>query len=449
MNKLKLSFFLIPSAAIETGNGERKQVLFATRTGSVITLNSKYVDMLYNNSFEDIPDKILADLIDIEALVPVDQDELAEIVADNNLAIDKDEVLSIVIQPSAACQLGCHYCGQTHSNNNMDALMMSKIVDRIKTKIYLEYPKTLAVTWYGAEPLMGLGQIRIMSPQLIDLAAKNGVQYVSHMVTNGMSLKFDIYKELVDKYHIKSFQITLDGTAEYHDKNRYLKKNQGPSFDIIFKNILEIASSAHYAASGANITVRCNVDVNSAKGLPALIELLRVNNLQKKVGFYLVPVHKWGDNDAEHNTGVERDAFASEEIEWMISLIKAGFEVDILPERKKVVCSSVKKNSEVYDAFGTISSCWEVPYTKPYGGSSYEIGHVMMPNAVNEVDVPMRNWNEDVIKKDFGCNTCRLFPVCGGECPIHWENGTPACPSFKFNIEDRLLLTYVKNQGGL
>lgn len=449
MNKLKLSFYLIPSATIETASGEKQQVLFATRTGSVITLNSKYVTKLYNNDLKDIPSNIISNLVEIEALVPEDQNELAEIVADNKSAINRDSVLNIVIQPSAACQLGCHYCGQSHSNHSLDSQVISKIIERVKHKVNLEHPKTLAVTWYGAEPLMGLAQIREMSPQLIELAERNDVQYVSHMVTNGMSLKFDIYKELVDRYNVKSFQITLDGTAEYHDKNRFRKKDKGPSFELIFKNIINIAASDHYKTSGANITIRCNVDENNAQGLPALIELLSFHGLQEKVGFYLVPVHKWGDNDAEQNTGIKKDTFASEEIEWMISLVKAGFEVDVIPQRKRVVCSSVKNGSEVYDAFGTISSCWEVPYTKPYSGSNYEIGHVLFPESVNDVDVPMRNWNDDVVLKDFGCKTCKLFPVCGGECPIHWENGTPACPSFKYNIEERLLLTYVMKHGGI
>lgn len=446
---LKLSYYLIPSDDIEISDKEVKQVLFATRTGSVITLDKRYIEMLNKKEFEKLPNKILKDLIEIQAIVSEEEDELLHVLTENEDAINSDSVLSLVIQPGASCQLGCHYCGQKHSNDYMDEGLIKNTVARIKHKIYTEYPKAMSVTWYGAEPLMGLRQIREMSPKILELADDNKIDYIAHMVTNGMSLKFDIYKELVDKYRIKSYQITLDGTAEYHDRNRFLKKDKGPSFDIIFNNIIKIATSDHYKKSGANITIRCNVDNNNVEGLPELIKALKDNNLQDKVGFYLVPVHKWGENDAEANTGVEKNSFAQQEIDWMISLIESGFEVDILPERKKIACSSVKKNSEVYDAYGTISSCWEVPYTEPYGNSKYEFGHVAFPVETEGVEIPMRNWNQDILNKDYGCKTCKLLPVCGGECPIHWETGTPACPSFKFNIKERLLLKYIAVNGGI
>jgi uncharacterized protein len=31
-----------------------------------------------------------------------------------------------------------------------------------------------------------------------------------------------------------------------------------------------------------------------------------------------------------------------------------------------------------------------------------------------------------------------MFGLCGGACPKHWEEGVTPCPSYKFNIQDRL-----------
>jgi uncharacterized protein len=31
-----------------------------------------------------------------------------------------------------------------------------------------------------------------------------------------------------------------------------------------------------------------------------------------------------------------------------------------------------------------------------------------------------------------------FLPVCGGSCPKHWGEGDPPCPSYKFNIQQRL-----------
>jgi uncharacterized protein len=42
-----------------------------------------------------------------------------------------------------------------------------------------------------------------------------------------------------------------------------------------------------------------------------------------------------------------------------------------------------------------------------------------------------------------------MLPVCGGLCPKSWLEGTPACPSAKFNITERLMLQYALERGAL
>jgi hypothetical protein len=60
-----------------------------------------------------------------------------------------------------------------------------------------------------------------------------------------------------------------------------------------------------------------------------------------------------------------------------------------------------------------------------------------------------RNWLQDVRGDISPCKSCNLFPVCGGGCPKQWYDGGVACPSYKYNIEDRLVLDYLINKQGL
>ncbi|WP_343688017.1 radical SAM protein [Chitinophaga sp.] len=445
MAKYKASFYLVKSRVLDDTNLHPQQVIFATRTGSIMVVRSEYLEYMQRHEFEKIPADVMSDLVAIEAVVPADQDELSYVLQENQEAVDADEALDIVIQPGASCQLGCHYCGQEHTNHYMSKPLQDKMIDRIIGKLKEPNRKELAITWYGAEPLMAVRQIREMSAPLLEYTTAMGIRYSASMVTNGLSLKENIFREMVEQWKITNFQITLDGIAEYHDKNRYTKQNK-PTFDIIFNNILSIVNAPSYLAGNGRIMIRCNVDKNNEPGLEEFIALMASHNLQDKVGFYVIPVHNWGDNHAGDEVGVDKSGFAVAEIDWLLRLMQHGFTIDILPERTKIVCSTVKKGAEVYDAFGNVSTCWEVPYTPLYSGTAYEIGHLSLPFTEDVSKTPMRAWNTELKEGKTWCAKCNLLPVCGGSCPIHWEHGIPACPSFKFNIEDRLVLAYLADR---
>jgi len=102
----------------------------------------------------------------------------------------------------------------------------------------------------------------------------------------------------------------------------------------------------------------------------------------------------------------------------------------------------VHQKSEVYDAYGNIYPCWEFPYTPFYEQEEYLIGNVKLPAETYNTHAKTRDWHEDIKDPNIWCSKCKFFPVCGGACPKSWYEGQPACPSFKYNIEDRLFLAY-------
>lgn len=401
-----------------------------------------------NREFDKINVNILSELIDMETIVPVDEIEIDTILECNKAAIEDNTDLGIVIQPGASCQLGCGYCGQKHSKNYMDASMQDNMMERIERKLLTNKFSSLSVTWYGGEPLMALRQIKEISPRLIELAERLNIKYYSNMVTNALSLKPAIFRDLVTIQKVSSFQITIDGDAEYHDQRRFTKESL-PTFDIIFNNILAITSLPDFSKLGGEIVIRCNADKDNIEGIMPFINKLVGFKLQEKVSFYIAPIHNWGDNDAAEKGGLSITDFADLEIDWMLELIKLGFPVKIIPERTKVVCMVVNKESEVYDAFGNISTCWEVPYTPAYDNSDSYIGNLKFKVPNDDAKAPMRDWNESIRQGKSWCKDCTILPICGGQCPKHWLDGTPACPTYKFNIEDRLVMQYINNNSSI
>lgn len=435
----KLTEYIVIS---DTTINRNYQVVYSTRTAKSILLSDTVIKYLVNGEFTSISEDTLDHLIDIKIIVPADEDELATIISNNKAAIDQEKTLFYVIQPTAQCQLGCHYCGQQHTKNYLSETYYAKILGRIADKLSANTGYThLRIGWFGAEPLMGLSHIKHMTPELKKLAAKNGCTYSSKMVTNGLGLKENIFR-LLTELDVKQLEITLDGSAEYHDQRRHTKQG-GKSFDLIFNNLLKIFSMPDFGQLGTGITIRCNVDSTNHEGVSALIQLLDDHQLQDKVsGVYLAPIHSWG-NDA-HLLSLEKENFAKLEMEWLIDLYQRGFNVSVLPNiTKPIVCMTVSKNAEIIDAFGNIFNCTEVPYVPTYEAkTSFKIGNVKdAPESLSK-HRHLSDWNDDILDKKFPCSSCRILPICGGACPKSWHEQNCPCPSIKFNIEDRLLLHY-------
>lgn len=437
---MKLSKYFLTTDTLDEVGIPNKRIIFSTRTATSILVDESIYKDLIESNLANIEPGILSKLIDKEFLVSEDQDEFQSIVTANSAAKKDGKFLSMTIQPSANCQLGCHYCGQLHSKHYASDQVIEKYYERIVQLLSDREYRGLSITWYGGEPLTGYGAIRKTSEKLISLANERGMAYFSNMVTNGLSLKPSIFEELVEVCKITDYQITIDGTAESHDKRRITKSGES-TFDIIMKNICDVSQMDIYSARNCNISVRVNIDKTNYQYVDPLIDLIREKELQSKVTMYFAPIVDFGGNDAGKES-LDKEFFAGKEIEWLLRCYENEIKVKVLPSRTHSVCMAENRDSEVLDAFGNIYACWEFPYSESYAQGDSLIGNLFLPKETYNENATLRNWNEMLTSGATWCKTCNHLPVCGGGCPKSWHEGTPACPPFKFNYKDKLLLDY-------
>ena len=435
----KLSHYLVFTDPV---NDKNDRIVYSTRSCKSLLISALCYDKLTEGNFNEIPGRLVQKLFDRHVLVPIADDELDIIVRDNKQAIEGEpHTLYEVIQPSANCQLGCYYCGQTHAKKLLGNAMAEKIVDRIKTKLINNSYKNLDIGWFGGEPLLGLASIRSISAELLSFCSANNIRYAAKVVTNGLSLKENVFRELVKVWDVKQIEITLDGVGDFHDAHRYTKKGTG-SFAIIFQHLIDAVRIKEQEKLDCKISVRCNVDRNNVEGVSALIRHLAEHRLQGKIDFYTMNIYSWAGNNA-HNQSLTKEEFASREIQWKKEMIHHGFAYGFdLPKRKKITCMIVSKHSEMYDANGNVFNCSETSYATIYDQSAYHLGN-LGSGVPLKTQRHLGDWNDRVQKDEsLPCNTCKMLPVCGGSCPKSWEEGNPACPSNKFNLKDKLALNY-------
>lgn len=441
-HSFKCSHYLVacPLADIQIN----KVVLFATRTARTLTVSEALYDKLKREAWDEMHDNDFEKLLRVEAIVPAGEDELQTVLGRNNAAISDKKSLYHVIQPTAMCQLGCGYCGQKHTKDYLSTPVSSRIVERIESKFARKDYNHVEIAWFGGEPLMGYSQIRELTPQLQQMAARHNCTYGAKLVTNGLSLKEPIFLELVKKHGIKKIEVTLDGTAEYHDARRHTKEGIS-TFDLIFNNILKICNRPDFKELGCSITLRCNVDERNHAGVVPLIKLLAEHNLQDKLSyFYVAPIHSWG-NEA-HLRSLEKQEFANREISWLVEQFRHGFKPTLVPTVNPIVCLSVTPDAEVFDAFGNVFDCSEVPYVETYEGTDYLLGNMKNGMPASFKPRSLNNFNDQVAEGEYPCTGCEMLPVCGGGCPKSWREGVAPCPPNKFNIKDKLALYYLQSK---
>lgn len=438
----KLSYYTIISAPVDAAN---RRVAYSTRSGQSLLLPDICYRIIRDGLTAHIPAPIREKLVALQILVPEEENELHNIISENHEYNTAGEpILKEVIQPTAMCQLGCYYCGQQHKNKYLSEDLIEKLTTRIYHKFSTGNYSGIHIGWFGGEPLMGLPQMRAIYKALKEKTGNDQIKIGGMIVTNGLSLKEPVFEELVREFHVNRIEITLDGTAEYHDSHRYTKKGTA-SFDIIYRNLKTILKRADFESLGCNITIRCNVDYRNKDGVVPLIEQLAADGLHKKIGMlYFKSIYSWGGNDA-HKQSLSREEFAFLELKWDILKIRLGYPYDTrFYERRKNTCIATGGPSELYDAYGNIYNCTEISYTDFYEGSAYKLGTLEKNGTSTFENKPHNDWFDIVRDTErFPCHHCRLLPVCGGSCPKSWTEGNPACPSFKYNILKYLELKHL------
>ena len=446
----KLSSYVVFSdSVIDTS----KVLVYSTRTSKLLKISREFKDLLKNDLFEDIPDDTIDYLLKHKVLVADTEQELSTVIEENKAHNKKNSAtLYEVIQPSAWCQLGCHYCGQEHKEKLLGELEIDKIIDRIEGKLVEGNCTGLEIGWFGGEPLSGLSSMRIINAKLKEMTSRHNVKYQSKIVTNGVNLKFAVFQELIEDFNVKHMEVTLDGLGDFHDQNRALKTKKG-SFHTIYNNLTTILLSDYFDISKHSISIRCNVNKDNFAGIPPLLHKLKEDNLHNKIRhIYFMSIYSWAQNDADQSSYTKEEfAFLRLKLECLKILLGYPYSFVLPRDRKYNTCMATDSRSEMYDPYGNIFNCTEVSLTDVYKDTAYEMGNVKFVEPGSKPKRIFSNWFESIEKNPhYQCHSCKVFPICGGGCPKSWMEKNAPCPTFRnsiaADIQLKEIMSYAENE---
>ncbi|WP_051447538.1 radical SAM protein [Rhizobium leguminosarum] len=154
-------------------------------------------------------------------------------VAEHALKTISPKFLELILFPTEKCNFRCTYCYEDFKLGRMS----DEVITNIKSLISERLPLLthLKLSWFGGEPLLAYDIVQDLTGYAHDLCLDQHKTFFADMTTNGFLLDTDRLRWLVN-HNVRTFQISLDGLSDDHNKTRKLGNGRG-TFDRIWSNL--------------------------------------------------------------------------------------------------------------------------------------------------------------------------------------------------------------------
>ncbi|WP_312096727.1 radical SAM/SPASM domain-containing protein [Niallia sp.] len=432
LNKIK-NLKLKPSRFNVLVNKENYLKLYNSYTGKIVKFNKLDKDKVKSilqqkeisiNEKNDIVDF----LSDQYFLVKNDIDEFRMAAFSKSTSLSEDRTLNLIVMPNEDCNFRCVYCYEDFEKSEMVNEVQENLVQYIEKNIS-KYNRLL-ISWFGGEPLISFEVVKNLSKRIMKICKEHNVEYSAGITTNGSKLTMDVFKELLS-LNVRSYQITLDGLAETHDKSR-IGRNGEKTFDTIINNLINIKNSNYV---GFNIILRSNVSQETHDIMSEYIEFISDNFMNDDrflLHFVAISNLKGEDNSNIHLCDT-KDLF-----QYYHMAKEKGFNFNFYKSNLQPggsECYASDPNSFVIGSDGMVYKC-----TVAFNNPANHVGDLCENGEMKIYNERLALWITGGANEDSSCTKCYFRPSCqGNACPLERieANKTP-CPPIKKNIKKYL-----------
>lgn len=334
-------------------------------------------------------------------------------------------VYHVIINPTLECNLSCWYCYEKQIPNSK---ISDEILDSIKKHIELKYSEEpfseLILSFFGGEPLLNIYSVI----ELLDFFKKftnlHNIKLAVYFTSNGTLISDKLLNCLSDC--TTSFQITLDGDSESHNKVRHFKINKKSTYLVIIKNLKKIQEKL----TDYHISIRINYNAKTLKKIDKITNDLNFLN-SKKISFGLQKVWQ-----------VKNEAISKNDLLNAIEVIfNKGYLVNYNPlNRNSYNCYADNQNCLLINFDGKIFKC-----TARNFESEQSVGKLNNDGSIL--------WNYEklfdrlLLEIPEKCKKCKLLPSCKGICLQNILEKKDACwlEFIDFTIEEYLAYNFKRN----
>jgi len=382
---------------------QNKYVIYNAFSNEFLLLEPLLHDLIQASINEDSVEKLQSihkDLYNVLEekgfIVTKETDELQK-VKDLRDSVDFDESsFHLFINPTMNCNFKCWYCYETHikSSKMSDEIIVKTRELIVKNVVKNKKVQRFILSWFGGEPLLYFEKTVLPILSFAHkISSDRDVQFYCDFTTNGYLINEEMI-ESFKKYGVSSFQITLDGNEEKHNKVRFVSKSRG-SYKEIIHNIKLLCTNQF------KVAVRINYTKDNLDGLELIKNDFDKFTLEERK-YMTFSFHRvWQETlDCKDNLEVVTQ-----------NLLSSGFNVatDYSTDTVRNSCYADRKNQVTLNYNGEIFKCTARDFTSENKEGILKDG--------GEID-----WNERFQErmnskfKNKPCLSCQILPICNGGC---------------------------------
>jgi len=423
---MKLSKYIITTSiedAKETVTS-KMIIIYSCLSNQTIVVSDEVFQKITNEDFHNLDKRLITELQNSKILIQNGNDEFVELSDYDKVTNDN---ISLFLNLIESCRFGCNSCSKNNTISKPKNDFVNSINSYIETELIKKNLKTFLLTWKIDDPTEFIETMISISESNLRITDVNDIYYASSLICEGKFLTEAVFKMLFNLCTIKKYHTTLE-CSNYE------------ATETTIKNILSILDNFPFRPQDG-IIFELSIKSYEITDVIDIIDKFSHAEAQNRITFKFDFLEK---ND------VSKDELAENEIECLFYAIEKGFIQSILPTRVNIPCAAADQNSLSIDKDGNLFSCNALPLSTPNIISTNLIGNISDNVRIHLHSTKFRNWMLELRDNKPICYSCNLLPICGGGCLLKREEGiSSGCPTFKYNIEDRLLISYLNKKSPL
>lgn len=353
-------------------------------------------------------------LVDAGGLVDETYDEAKILQERIDLAKNNTSEYHLILNPTINCNFKCWYCYESHDKKSkMEKGTLQGVLNHIGLVMRKPEINVFRLSFFGGEPLLYYDEVVIPIIRYVVQTSKQN-QVIPHIYFTSNAYLLDEEKiDTLAGYGVDSFQITLDGNKEQHNKVRFPYKGKD-SYEKIVANI------KYLIKKHIHVILRINYTKDNVLTLKDILcDFSHIPENDKK--YISVDMQKvWQDDVSK----LEKAEARLEDV--ITSFRKQHFIVSHkVFDMVRDPCYADKKNEYLINYEGSVYKCTARDF-KPENRLGYlqEDGNLHLEKPII--------WNNKLKEK---CCRCRIAPLCGGGCfQRRSESGEADC-TYGYNEE--------------
>lgn len=399
---MKASFYNHTEA---TANG---LALYNCRTDALVILNAELQQLWEEQSesgqlisLKDIHPSFYNHLERNGFIVPDELNEPADFLKELHTA-DKDETsYNIIINPTLNCNMRCWYCYEKHRpETHMSTQVMEAIVKLVENKVKNPKLHTFSISFFGGEPLLEFDTV--VYPLLLQsnaLCKSHGKALSVAFTSNSYLLTPQMVEQLeaLDLVSPVSWQITIDGNRDMHNKVRHTALHEA-TYDTIINSIHLLAE--HHM----HVLVRFNYQYRNILTFLDVIKDLKSIKAEDRKWVTFSFQRIWQDYDK-----YQKQAEGEANVEKVLTTYReAGF-TQAGSTVRAYRCYADQENGCLINYNGSIYKCTAQDFTAETQEGILTRQGEIKTNERYEQRMQVRYNNTR-------CTHCKIYPICFGNC---------------------------------